>query len=105
MVGGTAQRFAVASIDEDRGAPRSAACLDIAPAIANHEAGLQVDIVPASSLEQQARHGLAARTLIRINMRTDENIIQPHRTSQPTMHCVKFALRQLTGSNIRLIRR
>jgi len=62
--------------NEDRPAPCPAPGLDVAPAVAHHEAGAEIDAVLAGTLEEQSRSGFAAIAAIAVLMATHQQVVQ-----------------------------
>ena len=68
--------FPIAVVDPDRRAPGVRSGVDVAPAVANHEAMRHVDIVFLRRAQQQTWSRLPAVASIGIIVRADEEVIQ-----------------------------
>src|SRR5579863_3527356 len=68
--------LAVAMVDENGLAAGPMPGLDIAPAVADNEAGAEIDVPRAGGLGEQARLRLAARALLAVVVRAHADVIQ-----------------------------
>ena len=69
---GVGPPLGVCPVDEDGSATGAAASLDVPPAVADHEAGGQVDSVRLGGLKQKARVRLTAGAVVAVLI-ADEN--------------------------------
>src|SRR5580658_2007924 len=76
----------IAVIDKNRPTSCIVTCLDVAPAVADHETGCHIDIVLAGGFEKHAGQGLAAVTLVLISVVADENVVEWKARGQGLMH-------------------
>jgi hypothetical protein len=69
-------------VDQDGRAAGAAAGLDVLPAVADHEAGREVDAVPGRCLDEQARLGLPAIAAVAVVVEADQHVVQRQRGPQ-----------------------
>src|ERR1700691_5770844 len=76
----------IAVVDENRAATCAMAGFDVAPAVANNETRLQIDVPDPRRFEQEPGLRLAAGAARGVVVRTDTHVIQAQKTLQTPVH-------------------
>src|SRR5262245_39250863 len=103
IVGRIRRRQGVAEIDEHGGAAGGATCLDVAAAVAHHEAFLKVNAEFPSRLQDHGRFRLAAVAVLGLPMKADFDGIEGQFTRHDLVHRLDFRTGDQTVSHVRLI--
>jgi hypothetical protein len=95
--------FGIITIDEDGHASGALSGLDITPTVTDHEAGNEVQLSVASGIQQEARGGLTAETVVRVIVVTGTDLVQRELRPQGRMHHLNRFTRLRAARDIRLI--
>lgn len=95
--------FVISVIDKKTSAAGALSRRNVAPAVANHIAGGQIDIKFASGIEQQARLRFATGAPISVDMRAHLDRIERKFCHQPVVHLRKHHRGLLAGRQVGLV--
>src|SRR6185312_13753990 len=101
--GGIGPSLVVAAVDEDGAAAGASAGLDVAPAVADHVAGRQVDRVGLGRLEQEAGVGLAPQAVVAVLV-ADQDGGDRHLGQEPVVHRLHHLAALGAAGDVGLIR-
>ena len=96
--------FAIPAVDESNTAARSPSGFHVSPAVADHEARLELDLPRGRRLDEETRLRLPAVTSVRVIVRADPDVVERNGTAQAAVVPLEGLSGQGSSSDLGLVR-